>query len=200
MNHDLVRRAKEGDWEAREQLFRQYNRRLYNFVLRMVNNEEDAADITQDVFVRLFETLPSLRAEEAFTSFLYTIAVNACRDHARRRQRVQFESLDAPRAGTDDEESSTLEIPDDADTPDVSLERDELQKRVQQAIATLSEDHRAVIVMHHLQDMEVNDMARILGVRVGTVKSRLARARAELERKLRSYVEGREKAPKAERS
>jgi RNA polymerase sigma-70 factor (ECF subfamily) len=187
---EIIRRAKEGDWEAREQIFRHYQRPLYNYILRSVNNEEEAADITQDVFVRLFETLHTLRAEEALTSFLYTIATNACRDHARRRQRVQFESLDAPRPSSNNEESGTLDIPDSADTPDVALEREELQNRVQQAIESLSPDHRAVIVMHHLQDMEVNDIARILGTRVGTVKSRLARARAELARKLGGYIKG----------
>ncbi|MCS6860595.1 MAG: sigma-70 family RNA polymerase sigma factor, partial [Abditibacteriales bacterium] len=83
-----------------------------------------------------------------------------------------------------------LDVPDLADTPDTALEREELQKRVRQAIETLSPAHRAVIIMHHLQDMEVNDIARILNTRVGTVKSRLARARAELGRKLRSYMEG----------
>lgn len=190
MDAEIIRRAKEGDWEAREQIFRRYHRRLYNFILPMVHNEEDAADITQDVFVRLFETLHTLRADEALTSFLYTIAHNACRDHARRRQRVQFESLDTPRPSTDDEESAALDVPDLADAPDTALERDELQQRVRQAIETLSPDHRAVIIMHHLQEMEVNDIARILNTRVGTVKSRLARARAELGRKLRSYVEG----------
>lgn len=183
---DLVRRAREGDRHAFEALYRQWHRRIYNLIYQLVSSESDATDLTQDVFVKLYETLPTLRADEAFISFLYQMAVNRCRDHYRKRGRVAVDSLDQPR-GTD-EDSPTIEIPDVSHDPHRAMETDELQKRVQDAIRTLSEDHRTVIALHHFQDMELTEIAKIMGCRVGTVKSRLARAREELKRKLRGYM------------
>jgi RNA polymerase sigma-70 factor (ECF subfamily) len=183
---EIVRRAKNGDCEAREQIFRYYYRHLYRFVLPMVyHDEEEASDVTQDVFVRLFESLPTLRAHKSLSCFLFTIARNLCCDRARRRQCVQFESLnDSPFDGDEEER----DVADPADTPDIALERDELQKRVREAVETLSPIHRDILAMHYFQGMEMKDIARALHIPIGTVKSRLARARAELGRKLRGYV------------
>lgn len=185
---DLVRRARQADPAAFEALYRAWHRRIYNLIYQLVSNENDAVDLTQDVFVKLYETLPTLRADEAFVSFLYQMAVNLCRDHYRKRGRVGIDSIDQPRPG-DDDDGPGLEIPDTSGSPLRALETAELQKRVQDALATLSEDHRTVIVLHHFQDMELTDIAKIMGCRVGTVKSRLARAREEMKRKLRAYME-----------
>lgn len=184
---DLVRRAREGDIPAFEALYRAWHRRIYNFIYQMINNEGDAADLTQDVFVKLYESLPTLRVEEAFTSFLYRITINLCRDHYRKYRRVGIDSLDQPRAGNDDD-GPTFEIPDFSGDPYRAMEHTELQRRVQAAIATLSEDHRAVIILHHFQDRELTEIAQIMDCAEGTVKSRLARARDELKRKLRGYM------------
>jgi RNA polymerase sigma-70 factor (ECF subfamily) len=182
-----LQRAKEGDVKAFEEIFQLYHRRIYNAVYGMLGDPDDAQDVTQDVFVRLHDALPTLRADEAFSTYLYRIALNLCRDRARRKKRVRFQSMDTPR--TDDEgESEPMEFADQNRLPEETLTNDELQKRVREAVQTLSPDHKAVIVMHHFQGMEVNDIAKILQVPTGTVKSRLARGRDQLHRKLRSYL------------
>lgn len=183
----VLQRAKEGDIDAFEEIYQLYHRRIYNAVYGMLGDPDDAQDVTQDVFMRLHDALPTLRADEAFSTYLYRIALNLCRDRARRKKRVRFQSMDTPRAD-DDGDVEPMEFPDQGKLPEETLTADELQQRVREAVLTLSGDHRAVIVMHHFQGMEVNDIARILAVPTGTVKSRLARGRDQLHRKLRSYL------------
>jgi RNA polymerase sigma-70 factor (ECF subfamily) len=183
----VLQRAKEGDLKAFEEIYQMYHRRIYNAVYGMLGDPDDAQDVTQDVFMRLYDALPTLRADEAFSTYLYRIALNLCRDRARRKKRVRFQSMDTPRAD-DEGDVEPMEFPDQGKLPEELLTGDELQRRVREAVLTLSNDHKAVIVMHHFQGMEVNDIARILGVPTGTVKSRLARGRDQLHRKLRSYL------------
>ena len=182
-----LQRAKEGDRKAFEEIFQMYHRRIYNAVYGMLSDHDDAQDVTQDVFMRLHDALPTLRADEAFSTYLYRIALNLCRDRARRKKRVRFQSMDTPRQ-TEEGDNEPMEFPDPGRLPEEKLTTEELQRRVRQAVQTLSNDHKAVIVMHHFQGMEVNDIARILGVPTGTVKSRLARGRDQLHRKLRGYL------------
>ena len=184
---ETLQRAKEGDRKAFEDIFNLYHRRIYNAVYGMLGDHDDAQDVTQDVFMRPHDALPTLRADEAFSTYLYRIALNLCRDRARRKKRVRFQSIDTPR--TDSEgETEPMDFPDQSKLPEEKITNDELQARVRQAVQTLSEDHKAVIMMHHFQGMEVNDIARILDVPTGTVKSRLARGRDQLHRKLRGYL------------
>ena len=183
----VLQRAKEGDLKAFEEIYQMYHRRIYNAVYGMLGDPDDAQDVTQDVFMRLYDALPTLRADEAFSTYLYRIALNLCRDRARRKKRVRFQSMDTPRAD-DEGDVEPMDFPDQGKLPEELLTGDELQRRVREAVLTLSNDHKAVIVMHHFQGMEVNDIARILGVPTGTVKSRLARGRDQLHRKLRSYL------------
>lgn len=183
----VLQRAKEGDRKAFEEIYQLYHRRIYNAVYGMLSDADDAQDVTQDVFIRLHDALPTLRADEAFSTYLYRIALNLCRDRARRKKRVRFQSMDTPRADSEGD-VEPMEFPDAGKLPEELLTGDELQNRVREAVQTLSEDHRAVIMMHHFQGMEVNDIARILDVPSGTVKSRLARGRDQLHRKLRTYL------------
>ncbi|HEY0074182.1 MAG TPA: sigma-70 family RNA polymerase sigma factor, partial [Abditibacteriaceae bacterium] len=176
--------------KAFEEIYQLYHRRIYNAVYGMLSDHDDAQDVTQDVFMRLNDALPTLRADEAFSTYLYRIALNLCRDRARRKKRVRFQSMDTPRV-TDEGNAEPMEFPDLGTTgrlPEETLSTEELQRRVRQAVQTLSNDHKAVIVMHHFQGMEVNTIAQILGVPTGTVKSRLARGRDQLHRKLRGYL------------
>ena len=184
---ETLQRAKEGDLKAFEEIYQLYHRRIYNAVYGMLGDADDAQDVTQDVFMRLHDALPTLRADEAFSTYLYRIALNLCRDRARRKKRVRFQSIDTPRAD-DDGDVEPMDFPDQGKLPEETVNTDELQQRVREAVTTLSTDHKAVIVMHHFQGMEVNDIAGILGVPTGTVKSRLARGRDQLHRKLRSYL------------
>jgi RNA polymerase sigma-70 factor, ECF subfamily len=184
---DWVRRAQEGDVRAFEQLFQQYHRGIYNTIYQMTRNDADAADLTQEVFVRAYRALPRLQTPEAFTAWLYRIAVNLSRNWLRDRGRVRVESLELP--GEDGEDGNTREIADPSGDPSTLVQTQDLQERVQKAVAGLSPDHRAVITMHHLQGMPVEEIARVMDCSIGTVKSRLSRARDNLKRKLAGYVE-----------
>jgi RNA polymerase sigma-70 factor (ECF subfamily) len=183
----VLQRAKEGDRKAFEEIYNLYHRRIYNAVYGMLSDADDAQDVTQDVFIRLHDALPTLRADEAFSTYLYRIALNLCRDRARRKKRVRFQSMDTPRVG-EEGDVEPMEFPDAGKLPEELLTGDELQTRVREAVQTLSDDHKAVIMMHHFQGMEVNDIANILDVPSGTVKSRLARGRDQLHRKLKTYL------------
>lgn len=182
---DLVRRAKAGDERAYETLFARHQRRIYAIVYGMLRNDADAKDATQEAFVRAYRSLPRLEAAGAFGGWLAQIAVNICRD-ILKRPRIVARSLDEP-LGDEDSEYK-LEIPDWSESPERASLTSELQDVVHRAIGTLSADHRAVVTMHHLEGMDVLQIADILGVSEGTIKSRLSRARAELRRKLGHYV------------
>ena len=184
---ELVARAREGDATAFEEIYRRYDRRIFNTVLQIVRNEEDAADITQEAFVRAYRSLKNLRSDEAFTSWLFRIAINLSRNHLRSRPHFRMESLDEFATSGDDEQE--LQIPDTTHDPARAIETHEMQNFVRKAVGQLSAAHREVVTLHHLEGMRVDDIARILNCSVGTVKSRLSRARDELKRKLRSYVE-----------
>jgi RNA polymerase sigma-70 factor (ECF subfamily) len=185
---ERVRLAQSGDLHAFEQLFQQYHRGIYNTIFQLVRNETDATDLTQDVFVRAFRALPRLQSPEAFTSWLYRIAVNLGRNHLRDAARARTESLELG-AGDEEDVGGQREIADSTGNPEVLALSKEMSRRVRQAIGTLSEDHRTVIALHHLEGMSVEEIARIMECSVGTVKSRLSRARDHLRRKLAAYVE-----------
>ena len=185
---ELIRKIRDGDVSAFEQLFNSYQKRVYNIIYRMVGNEQDAADLTQEAFVRMFNARHRLNSEGAFLAWMRTIATNICRDHFRKRKRtIKGDSLDAPICIDGDEIEK--EVADWSNNPERTYEKKDLQATVQGALSTLSEEHRAVVVLHHIEGMDIREIARELGIPEGTVKSRLARARDELKRKLGHYVE-----------
>ncbi len=184
---ELVKRAQTGDLTAFEQLFNHYQRGIYNLVYQMVRNDSDAADITQDAFIRAWKALPRLQAPEAFGSWLYRVATNLGRNWIRDHGRVRTESLDQP--FSDDEEGGQRDIADLTKDPAQTLQTSDMKDVVQKAIMTLSDDHRTVVTLHHIEGMSVEEIAGIMDCSVGTVKSRLSRARDHLRRKLAGYVE-----------
>jgi RNA polymerase sigma-70 factor (ECF subfamily) len=159
---------------------------VYNIVYRVISDENEAADITQEVFVRVYKSINKLKAEEAFFTWLRTVAVNICRDRIRRKPAVRVESLDE-RVEFDGGELDR-EVADWSANPEKLYEKKDLQGVVQKALSTLSDDHRTVVILHHLEGMDVQQMSKLLGSPEGTIKSRLARARDELKRKLGGYV------------
>jgi RNA polymerase sigma-70 factor (ECF subfamily) len=183
----LIRRVREGDVAAFEQLFNSHQKRVYNLIYRMVGNDQDAADLTQEVFVRIYSARHRLQSEEAFGAYIRTIATNLCRDHFRKvKRRVKADSLDEPISVDGGEVEK--EVADWSTNPERTLEKKDLQAAVQGALDTLSDEHRAVVVLHHIEGMDLKEISQELGIPEGTVKSRLARARDELKRKLGHYV------------
>lgn len=186
---EWVRRAQQGDLAAFEQLFQQHQRGVYNLVYQMVRSDADASDLTQEVFLRAWKALPRLEAPEAFVSWLYRIATNRTRNWIRDHSRVRTESLDQPFGG-DDDEGSTREIADVSGDPAGAVQTQATREVVRSAVQTLSPDHQAVVTLHHLEGLSVEEIAQVMRCSVGTVKSRLSRARDHLRRKLAAYVEG----------
>jgi len=184
---ELIDASKRGDVAAFELLFARYQKRVFNLIYRMVGNEHDAADLTQEVFLRVYKSLERLRSDEALLGWLRTIAVNITRDHFRKSARtIRGESLDKTVKLEDGEVER--EVEDWSANPERLFGRKDIQEAVQRAIDTLSEDHRTVVALHHIEGVDVRDIAKMLKVPSGTVKSRLARAREELRRKLGHYV------------
>jgi RNA polymerase sigma-70 factor (ECF subfamily) len=184
-----VRLAQKGDVAAFEALFNQYQRGIYNSIYQMVRSESDAADLTQEAFVRAWKALPRLDAPEAFTTWIYRIATNLARNWIRDHGRVRHESLDQP-FGADEEEGGGREIPDFSGDPAGHVQTRATQEVVRAAVAGLSADHQQVVTLHHLEGLPVEEIAAIMRCSVGTVKSRLSRAREHLRRKLAGFVTG----------
>jgi RNA polymerase sigma-70 factor (ECF subfamily) len=184
---EWVLAAQKGDQKAFEELFRLFHGTVYNTALQLLGNPEDAEDVTQDAFLRAWEQLPKLTAPEAFRNWLLTITVNLCRSHFRKAT-VPTESLDNPPESEDAEEEPIREIADEGvDAEAIVLQR-ETARLVRRAVAELPLAFREVIVLHYFEGLELADIAKILRVPIGTVKSRLARAREQLRRKLERWL------------
>ncbi len=180
---ELVQRAREGDAGAFEVLYARYHARVYRLLYGMLGNREDAVDLTQEVFIRAWIELPRLQIEKTLYGWLRRTAINLGIDHLRRNRLVRFQSLDTP---IEDEEGESFEwqIPDETQDVEAAAELSELQECLQQALKQLSAIHRVVVVLHYIEEVPVEEIAQQLSIPVGTVKSRLARAREALRRHL----------------
>jgi len=172
-DEDLVRRFLSGDRAAFAILVERHERRVYNLALRMTGREEDARDATQDAFLTALRKLSSFRGEAAFTTWLHRVTVNACYDLLRKRQRAPL--LD--RGHEERPEPEPPPAPDHADDAVTSMD-------VQRALLQVPPDYRAVMILHDVQDLPQEEVAAILGIPIGTVKSRLHRGRITLARAL----------------
>lgn len=171
----LVERAKRGDTAAFEQLVALYEKKVYNLAYQLTGNPEDAADVAQEAFVRAYMHLGEFRGDSSFGTWITHVVVNICRDEWRRRQRRPTASLQETVQGEDDE--MTVQYADPGETPDQAVERAEEVRLVWQVLDQLDPEHREVLVLREFQEMSYDDIARALGCNLGTVKSRLSRAR-----------------------
>jgi len=175
----LVARARQGDREAFTELVTQYQVPLYNMALRMVGAADDAADITQDAFLRAWEKIGGLRSAP-FKSWLFQIAVNLCYDHFRRRRRLGV----MPEKG---EEVRVVSLGISAPDPEERVQALERNRLVRQSISSLEPDFRAALILRDINGMAYEEIAAVLRVPLGTVKSRIARARAHVQERLLLY-------------
>lgn len=177
---EAVNRARQGDASAFDQLFQRHFPRVYNFALRIDGDPERAADAAQGAFVKVHAGLGKIRDGQAFVQLLYKSALNLVRDRARRDKR-------RPTVSTD-----TLQGFEPSSSPSETFETilaTDRQDALEKAIANLPDEFRDVVVLHHLQDMDLDQIATIVGVPVGTVKSRLGRGRARLREALKDWME-----------
>ncbi len=184
----LVRRCKSGDAAAWEELVRQYNRRIYGICYRFTGSQDEAEDLTQDVFIRMYRTLDSYDPERAaFMTWVATMTRNLLVDHFRRSKRDRMtDSLDASASPGDEPDSITLgeQLRDMTAGPDARLATRETREEVHAALQRLSPELREAVILRDLQDMDYKEIAVVLKVPEGTVKSRINRGRTELARLL----------------
>ncbi len=183
---ELIRRSQAGDRGSFDLLVRQHYQRAYNIAYRMLSDDDRAADATQAAFVRAFRGLDDFRAEASFSTWLYRIVTNVCLDHIRQapKQPASLTLL------ADDE--TTLEqraIPDEQADPAVQAEQRQRQQIVHAALQRLTGEHRAVVVLYDLNGFSYQEIAQMLDIAPGTVKSRLNRARLALKEQLQQHWE-----------
>lgn len=173
----VVERVRSGDADAFEALVTAYQKQIYNLTLRYVSNPEDAADLTQEAFLRAYRSLGTFRGDSRFSVWLYRLATNVCIDHLRSRGRGAASSLTVE---NDEEEPEELDVPDTSFEPQKELERRELQRAVREGLKTLSDDAREIVILRELEGLSYAEIGERLGLEAGTVKSRLFRARKAL--------------------
>ena len=170
-------------------IVQRYARHVYNIAYRMAGNEADARDLSQEAFLRVYRALRRVEPDAPLESWLYRIVSNLHIDLLRKRPRQRVESLDAT---VDTPRGEILrELPDPTSNPEAIIEREQLDGTIQRALGTLSEDLRMVVVLSDIEGYSYEEIAMFLHVPLGTVKSRLHRARQMLQLRLAPYVEAR---------
>jgi RNA polymerase sigma-70 factor, ECF subfamily len=187
---DLIERCRRGDLAAFDAIVERHQNRVYNLCFWSLNDPDEAADAAQDVFVRAWRSIAKFRGEAELSTWLHRIALNVIHDAVRRRQRVPL-PFSATANSTDDAaaESPSLDPGDPATGPEETVLHHERQQAVRRALAALPAHHRLVLVLFDIQGHSYDEVATLLEVPVGTVKSRLNRARLALRDKLDSCRE-----------
>lgn len=183
----LIKKSKSGDIDSFELLVSSYDRKAYNIAFRMMGNEEDAKDMAQEAMIRVFRAIKDFKEQSSFATWLYRIVTNVCLDELRRRKKEMTVSLD----NTIETESGEmhLEICSDRETPEDAYERLEQRELIADAINQLTEEYRSVIILRDVHGFSYEEIAFMLDCSLGTVKSRINRARNLLKDKLRTGME-----------
>ncbi len=174
---DLIRQCQQGDVKAFRHLVERYEDRIYGLACSIVGDRESARDAAQEAFIRAYRSLKKFEGKSSFYTYLYRIATNVCLTAAQREQRrpdrISLEGLQETNAMALDRFWGT-------DEPQNDIERIGLRDQIQNVLNHLSPDHRAVVVLKDIEDLSQEEIADVLDVSIGTVKSRLSRARARL--------------------
>ena len=179
----LLRRLRDRDERAFRELVEAHRDRVFNITYRMLGNRSEAEDVAQEVFITVFKTIDTFREESRFSTWLYRVTVNHCKNRikylARRHDRDRDELDETSR-----EANGAAGAPPRHVQPDVALEGAQLEVLLQEAIASLDDDQRVVVVLRDIEDLSIEEICEITGLPDGTVKSRLHRARLQLRKKL----------------
>lgn len=173
----VILKVQQGDANAFEALVTAYQKQVYNLALRTVGNPEDAADLSQEAFLRAYRSIGSFRGDSKFSVWLYRLTTNICIDFLRSKGRKPTVSLTME---NDDEETQELDVADDRFDPEENFQRAELQRAVQRGLNSLPEEFRTILILRELEGMSYAEIGEILHLEEGTVKSRLFRARSRL--------------------
>jgi len=179
----LVQQSQAGDTKAMERLILKYQNRIYNVTLKMCGNPDDAAELTQEAFVKVIESINKFQGKSSFYTWLFRIAVNLTLNHCQRTSRTATRSLDAEESGQEGAAKQYLKdflSDENAADPAVLAQSRELCELAKQSLLKLDEPQRAVIVLRDIEGMNYNDIADVLNIELGTVRSRLSRARSHV--------------------
>jgi RNA polymerase sigma-70 factor (ECF subfamily) len=180
-DQEIVTLAREGREAAYRELIRRYERPVFSLILRMVRDRQLAEDLAQETFIKALNAISSYRQEFKFSSWIFKIANNAAIDHLRRRELATLSIDGAPHATTaDDIEATALQVGDKSETPLAELEARELGTAIERAIGRLRPEYRSCIMLRHVEGMAYEEIAQLLDLPLGTVKTYIHRARHEL--------------------
>ena len=175
--HDLIRQCQTGDEQAFRHLVKRYEDRIYGLACSIIGDREAAKDAAQEAFIRAYRALGKFEGKSSFYTYLYRIATNVCLTVAQREQRrPDSVSLD----GMQEANAMALDRFWGTDEPQNDIDRIGLRDQIQNVLNLLSPEHRAVVVLKDIEDLSQEEIANVLGLSIGTVKSRLSRARARL--------------------
>ena len=173
----IVRKVIGGDANAFETLVLEYEKNVYNIALRMTGNSEDAADMTQEAFIKAYNSLQSFRGDSKFSVWLYRIVSNVCLDFLRSKNRRPTVSLSVE---DDDGADAQLDVADESQSPELLLDRKLTLDSVRRGLDSLPPDYRQILLLREIQGLSYDEIAQALSLEVGTVKSRIFRARKRL--------------------
>lgn len=172
---ECIARAQQGDVAAFSELVARYQDRIYRFLVRLTRSQDDALELTQETFLSAYQALARWRPDARFTTWLFRIARNEAFDWLRRKKLVEFVALG---------DEQDLDVADPAPTPDRALETVQRLRELDRALARLPTEHREILLLREIEEMSYDEIAEVLDIGLGTVKSRIARARAGLLEKM----------------
>ena len=175
----LVELSVSGDVEAFETLIQSHQKKVYNIALRMTKNPEDAQELAQDALVRAFTSIKKFRGDSSFSTWLYRITINVCTDFLRKRNKAVLISMEQGAAANDN--GQAMQIPEETPGPEELAEKAQLKELLRDAMNSLSDEHRQVLILRDMMDLSYKEIADTLNVNEGTVKSRINRARTGLK-------------------
>ncbi len=188
----LVELCREGDSAAMERLIIKYQNRIYNTILKICANVDDAAELTQETFVKIIENIDKFEGRSSFYTWAFRIAVNLTLNYCKRNVRLGFKSLDAQSDESTQQTKKVLkQFLTDARSPDpaVEVQAKEIGELVIKALMKLDDDQRTIIVLRDIEGMNYAHIAQVLNIELGTVKSRLSRARSNLREFLEAVLQ-----------
>jgi RNA polymerase sigma-70 factor, ECF subfamily len=185
-DHDLIEATKQGDEAAFAEIVNRYRNPITNYLYRFLNDYEEAVDLAQETFVRVYFAIDRYHTDYAFSTYIYRIATNLAISEIRKRKRRNLLSLTGL-FQTEDENETEFQPPDQKALPDENLIDDEQSRFIARAIAALPDKYRAPIILREIEDKSYEEIAQILNLGLGTTKSRISRARNLLKEKLMHY-------------
>ena len=187
----LIQRAQANDRAAFNEIVLRYKAKVYNYIFRMVHHALDAEDLTQETFVRAYLSIHSFQSRASLNTWLFRIATNLCIDYSRKYKRLQGLTQSLSQENEGDESDTQRDIPDLAFDPQRLLLNKELGARLDDALKSLPEKLRTVVLLYDIEGLPYEEISSIVGCPLGTVKSRLFNARAALRDRLSPYLTGR---------